>query len=126
LAALGTLLALTSCATDIEGDVRSFTDGLGRACIVDLHDIRSEAECDVEASEETTCSEGVPCFSVRAAVRFTDRSDAAENCAGCCVEADRTTYVDSATCAPLRCETNADCLFLNEVCVDGGCYRPAE
>lgn len=120
------LLMVAGCVGGGGGEVRSFSDGLGRDCMVDLHDVRSEAYCDVDASEETMCAEGVPCFSVQAAVRFDGRNEPAENCAGCCVEADRTTYVDPTTCAPLRCETTADCLYLNEVCVDGACYRGAE
>lgn len=120
------VLFFLGCVGGESGEVRAFTDGLGRACTIDLLDVRTEAFCDVDAADVTTCVEGVPCFTVQAAVRFDERNDPAANCGGCCVEEDRTTFVDSATCAPLQCETTADCLYLNEACIGGACYREVE
>lgn len=115
---LGSLALAPACEEELPStNVKSFTDQAGRACSTDTYDSSGTAECDVEASTLVMCEDGwEPVFTIGATLM-----GELQNCAACLDEPNRTTVVESMTCAFVTCNTDADCVEDRYTCQSSTC-----
>lgn len=116
VAAVGSL----GCAEEEPMEIRSYVDGAGRSCSVDVHDISGTAMCDADPSALVTCDVGQdPEFVLSDDYDFETEIWTLESCTGCVDREARETYIQD--CVNVTCTTDADCVRDNYDCTSGIC-----
>jgi hypothetical protein len=117
------LLAYAACGEEgAPVEIHSYIDASGRSCSTDVNDISGLADCDADPTAATTCTAPQTAeFVVNDDFDFETRIWTLESCAACVDRAERTSYIDSDTCATITCETDADCLQDRYTCMAGVC-----
>lgn len=110
-------LSLACGDSEPEADIAHYTDQLGRMCTVDRNDISLTADCDVDPP--VTCAAGIEAaFTISA-----DLDGTVRNCGACVDAANHQTVIDSPSCSPLTCSTDADCVTSRNTCQMGTCKQ---
>lgn len=110
-------LSLACGGSEPEADIAHYTDQLGRMCTVDRNDISLTADCDVDPPG--SCAAGTEAaFTISA-----DLDGVVRNCGACVDVAKHQTFIDSPSCSPLTCDTDADCVTDRNTCQMGTCMQ---
>ena len=125
LAGLLTGALIGGCEVDDGSMIVSYVDAAGRSCTVDVDDITGIASCDVDAATLITCeADQEPAMVIGSDHDFETGVWTLRSCAGCVDRAERTTYLGLGdTCAPVTCETDADCVYERYTCEEDGVCR---
>lgn len=122
LTALFVVAIVPGCESEHPSEIHSYVDAAGRSCTVDIADISGTASCDVDASTLVTCEAGQEAeIVINDDYDFETRIWTLESCPACVDRAERTSFIASAGCALVECDTDMDCMYERYTCQSGVC-----